>query len=94
MVRKVPFAIEAVPILLELSVVAKLIESYQHEVMMKHSGGSGVLSSLPYTAGSSERETMTGKDDEDVILAQKVYGVLVVFYTSLMKCDDSLLCFL
>ena len=42
------FAFEAVPtILLELSVVAKLIKSYQHEVMMKHSGGSGALFSLP-----------------------------------------------
>ena len=70
---------EAVPtILLELSVVSKLIESYQHEVVMKHSGGSGALSSLPFTAGSSERQTMTGKVNKDVILLQKVYGELVI----------------
>ena len=73
------FAIEAVPTsLLELLVVAKLIESYQHEVVMKHSGGSGALSSLPFTAGSSERETMTGKVGKDAILAQKVYGELAI----------------
>ena len=45
---------------------------------MKHSGGSGALSSLPFTAGSSERETMTGKVDKDAIMAQKVYGELVI----------------
>ena len=80
MVRKVPFACEAVLaiLLLELLIVAELIKSYQHEVVMKHSGGSGALSSLPFTAGSSERETMTGKVDKDVILLQKVYGELVI----------------
>ena len=45
---------------------------------MKHSGGSGALSSLPFTAGLSERETMTSKVDKDAILTQKVYGELVV----------------
>ena len=45
---------------------------------MTHSGGSGALSSLPFTAGSSERETMTGKVDEDVILTQNVYGELAI----------------
>ena len=79
MVRKVPFAFEAVPTnLLELSVVAKLIKSYQHEVMMTHSGGNGALSSLPFTAGSSERETTTGKVGKDAILTQNVYGELAI----------------
>ena len=78
-----------------MSVVAKLIESYQHEVVMKHISGSGALSSLPFTAGSSERETMTGKVDKDVILAQKVNGELVILLCiSLMrKCVMFLYCF-
>ena len=63
---------------MELSVVAKLIESYQHEVMMKHSGGSGALSSLPFTAGLSEREVMTGKVGKDASLTQNVYGELAI----------------
>ena len=46
--------------------------------MMKHSGGSGALSSLPYTAGLSEREAMTGKVGKDVILTQNVNGELAI----------------
>ena len=65
---------------------------------MKHSGGSGALSSLPFTAGSSERETIKDKVDKDVILLQKVYGELVIFIimhiTNEEMCDVSLSCFL
>ena len=95
MVRKVSFAFEAVPtILLELLIVAKLIKLYQHEVVMKLSGGSGALSSLPFAAGSSERETMTSKVDKDAILTQKVNGELVILICmSLMrKCMMFLYC--
>ena len=54
--------------------------------MMKHSGGSGALSSLPFTAGSSESEAMTGKVGKDAIMAQKVYGELAILVCiSLMR---------
>ena len=54
--------------------------------MMKHSGGSGALSSLPFTAGSSERETMTGKVDKNAILTQNVYGeFFILICISLMR---------
>ena len=89
-----PLKLSLLDILLELSVVANLIELYQHEVVMKHSGGSGALSSLPFTAGSSERETMTGKVDKDAILTQKVNGELAILISiSLMrKCVMFLYC--
>ena len=43
---------------------------------------------IPFTAGSSEREAMTGKVDKDVILLQKVYGELVIFLciSQMRKC--------
>ena len=61
---------------------------------MKHSGGSGALSSLPFTAGSSERETTTGKVDKNVILTQKVYGELAILVCIFLmrKCVMFLYC--